>query len=271
MKRAPSADSSQPQSETNSIGRSRDGSVLWEILTWIVIVIAIGLLCFGAAQRLRRAHAPSLTWVAVRSTSTDTEQSYLQIVDLPPAEATDTALTSYTADLTALGPRLDDPSLGQETSDAGTSDAGPTVVPRPRRWRFHFPSGLTEGQYARQLDSLGIELGVLGDDGKIQYVSALGGAESKTRSAPRGDEKRLYLTWNRGDLEKADLAILKNAGISKADQIVLHFCPSETEEKLLKLEQEFKGRKPAEIQFTLFSVKRTFRGYEVYVKEQVLR
>jgi hypothetical protein len=271
MKRAPSAESNHPQSETQSTGRSRDASVLREILAWTVIVLAIGLLSVAAVQRLRRAHAPSLTWVAVRSTSTNTDQSSLQIADLPLTEAADTALTDYAADLTALGPRLDDPSLGQETADAGTSDSGPTVVPRSRRWRLHFPSGLTEGQYARQLDSLGIELGVLGDDGKIQYVSSVGGAESKTRSAPRGDEKRLYLTWTRGDLEKADLAILKNAGINKADQIVLHICPTETEEKLLKLEQEFNGRKPAEIQFTLFSVKRTFRGYEVYVKDQVLR
>jgi hypothetical protein len=245
--------------------------VLREVLSWVVIVFAIGLLCFAAVQRLRRAHATSLTWVAVRSTSTDTDHSSLQIVDLLPPEAIETARSGFTADLTALGPKLDDPSLGRVTSDTGNSDAGPTVVPRPKRWRFHFPSGLTEGQYARQLDSLGIELGVLGDDGKIQYVSELGGAEAKSRTAPRNDEERLYLTWNRGELNDADRAILQRAGVNTNDQIVLHFCPTETEDKLVALEQEFNGRKPVEIQLTLFSVKRTFRGYEVYVKEQVLR
>jgi hypothetical protein len=238
---------------------------------WAAIVLSIGLLSLAAVQRLRRPNDPSLTWVAVRAALADGGDASLQILELPRDDSGEGVGLQYTADLTPLGAALDDPALGRETLDDGSSDTGSAALPRSKRWRFHFPSGLTEGQYARQLDSLGIELGVFSVDAKIQYVSELAGAEVKSRTAPRGAEKRLYLTWNRGDLHDADLALLERAGIKQPGQFVLHFCPDETVEKLATLEQEFEGRKPAEIQQTVYSIKRTFRGYEVYVKEQTPR
>ncbi len=271
MKQATISDSTKSTAKATAGRHDSSGRRLAEIGSWIVIVVALVLLTLAAGRRLRRSQNPELTWVAVRSTSAEANQSAGFVENLATPANEDATSTGFTADLTALGSELDDPSLGRQETGAGVSEAGPAEIPRSKRWRFQFSPGLTEGQYARQLDSLGIELGIFVDDVKIQYVSELAEAEYKKRSASRSDEKRVYLTWNRGDLEKADRAILANAGVAVKDHIVLHFCPAETVEQLAKLEQEYQGRKPTAIQLTVFSVERTFRGYEAYVMEQVPR
>jgi hypothetical protein len=108
-------------------------------------------------------------------------------------------------------------------------------------------------------------------DGTVEYLANPGEADPKRRTGPRADEKRIYWTWSKGSLVKADKSLLKNAGIDAGEDIILHLWPPATAEKLTKLEQEFKGRKPSDIFLTRFAVKRTFRGYEVYVEEQVGR
>lgn len=141
-------------------------------------------------------------------------------------------------------------------------------VPESQRWQIDFPAGTTEAEYARQLAALGVELGVVRSDGTVEYLANPGEADPKRRTGPRADEKRIYWTWSKGNLVKADKSLLKNAGIDAGEGIILHLWPPATAEKLSKLEQEFKGRKPDDIFLTRFAVKRTFRGYEVYVKEQ---
>jgi hypothetical protein len=256
---------------SSSSSASRPGNALSQVASCAAILLSIGLLCMAAVQRLRGQNDVPLTWVAVRAASVDAAQTSPDIRGLPERETGEAAQQLFTADLTALGTALDDPDLGKTVSESSPSRTDSTVVPPARRWQFHFPSGLTEGHYARQLDSLGMELGVFTDDGKILYASELAEAKAKTRTASRDDETRLYFTWDRGDLLRADQALLERAGIRQADPIVFHFCPDDTMKKLATLEQEYKGRKPLEIQRTVFSIKRTFRGYEVYVKEQVLR
>ena len=189
----------------------------------------------------------------------------------PTGTAGSTTKASFSGDLSDVAQVLDDPKLVEVRLDAESADDGDDLIPPERRWRIDFSPGLTEGQYARQLDALGIELGVLTDDGKITYVSGVGRADAKARTAARGEEKRIYWTWNRGDLVKADKSLLANTGVASGDQVVLHFCTPETSKKLEALESQFKNRKPNEIEHTLFSVKQTFRGYEVYVVEQTTR
>ena len=196
----------------------------------------------------------------------------------PPARAADqrpmkmTLLSkSITVDgLEGIGDELDEPRW-----DGGEQRAPdlkvPEDVPESQRWQISFPSGTTEVEYARQLSALGVELGVVRSDGTVEYLANPGEADPKRRTGPRADEKRIYWTWSKGNLVKADKSLLKNAGIDAGEDIILHLWPEATAAKLTKLEQEFKGRKPSDIFLTRFAVKRTFRGYEVYVEEQVGR
>ncbi len=172
--------------------------------------------------------------------------------------------------LDSIGDQLDDPrwdAQGKRVPDSPVQ----RDVPESQRWQINFPSGTTEAEYARQLAALRVELGVVRSDGTVEYLANPGEADSKRRSGPRADEKRIYWTWSRGNLAKADKTLLKNAGIDAGEDIILHLWPPETADKLTKLEQEYKGRKPLDIFLTRFAIKRTFRGYEVYVEEQVGR
>jgi hypothetical protein len=172
--------------------------------------------------------------------------------------------------LDSIGDQLDDPqwdAQGKRVPD----EPERRDVPESQRWQINFPSGTTEAEYARQLAALGVELGVVRSDGTVEYLSNPGEVDPKRRTGPRADEKRIYWTWRRGNLAKADKTLLKNAGIDAGEDIILHLWPPATADKLAKLEQEYKGRKPLDIFLTRFAVKRTFRGYEVYVDEQVGR
>ena len=162
--------------------------------------------------------------------------------------------------------RLD--AFRTRTLQEKTEKATPGVVPPEERWVFEFDPGLTIGDYAKQLDALGIELGVVIDDETIAYATRLTDSKPKARRAPRESESRLFLTWSRGDLVAADRVLLGNAEIDAADKVVLHFLPEATRKRLEALEHEFQKRPVAKIQRTVFGLRDTFRGYEVYVKRQ---
>lgn len=74
----------------------------------------------------------------------------------------------------------------------------------PRRWELMFDRGLTLETYAKQLDFFGIEMGVLMPDKRIEYAARLTRSRPDRRTGPADAEKRYYLTWKRGELEKAD-------------------------------------------------------------------
>jgi len=133
------------------------------------------------------------------------------------------------------------------------------------------PANLSETQYARSVAALKVEIGVLRTGGSIDYLAQWEQPQRRRRSGPASEEKRFYLTWQRGELDQADRSLLAAAGIETTDEIVLHFCGPETVKVLGDLEREYEQHQPDQIQQTQFSVKQTFRGYEVYVTSQQLR
>jgi hypothetical protein len=235
-------------------------------MLWIAATFGAVLLGWATWQWMGRSPDAVIFWGPPLST-TRTDSSQPRTGQL----ANDGARLSISqpASLAGLGAELDDPrfdSLGRRL----TFDPEATI-PLTQRWQIEFASGLTEGQYAAQLAALGIELGVLSQDGKIHYVTELGDAGGKRRTGPRADETRPYWTWGRGDLRQADTLLLANAGLEVDDEIILHFLSPQAIERLTELERQFAGREPDEVFRTRFALKRTFRGYEVYVVEQVER
>jgi hypothetical protein len=195
----------------------------------------------------------------------------------PPQSDLEKWLTAAAAAVEAKGTVLDDPTLDRFAS-AAQMVAAQEEIPRTQRWEFVFPEGLTEVTYHTQMDSLGIELGVVTpgrpgskDLGEIEYLSKLAQAAPGRRRAPAKDEKRLYLTWSRGDLDLADRKLLQRLGIDDKGKLLLHFCPESLEQKLADLELVFQNRKPAQIYRTRFSVRAMASGYEPYVASQVAR
>lgn len=261
------------QSEPSSSARIPEFAVLAVSLAGLVVAAvfaALPLLAGSAA-----GPPPSVAIAAAASGNAATGLS--NEPDTPAADEAGGVQSDLLETLASAAERrgglLDDPSLEMflNRDESGSTTDGSGVIPPSKRWRIVFPEGITERQYARQLDLLGIELGVLTDDGQIAYVSKVALPDPVTRTAPRSAETRLYMSWNRGDLAEADRVLLANAGIPAAGKITLHFYPAPVEAKLAELEKSHQGRDPAEILLTRFGVRDTAQSVEFYVLEQIPR
>jgi hypothetical protein len=142
--------------------------------------------------------------------------------------------------------------------------------PRHERWEIQFPPGNTIDSYARQLDFFKIELGVIGEGDKVAYLANVAAPTPAVRTAPAADDQRLYLIWQRGAMREAAQELATRAKIDPRGKVLAHFCPSELETELAKLEDEFARQKGIrKIRKTIFGIKpNDGGGYSCYVIDQ---
>lgn len=187
------------------------------------------------------------------------------------AEPVSHSLVDAAADsLRSRGAAFDDPALDR-FGLANPPERHSDEIPREQRWRMFFEEGLTEGPYARQIEGVGIELGVLLAGGRIAYASSISQAKPVVREGAVADERRFYMTWSRGDLLKADISLLAKAGLDATAGIVLHFYSDELVDRLAALERDYKGLLAADIELTRFEVRPSPKGFEFFVRDQVPR
>lgn len=176
----------------------------------------------------------------------------------------------------------DQPSGGSQGGARG-ADADPRVDARlhepnggpSQRWAIEFEAGGSLDDYARQLDYFGIELGVVGRDGVVDYATALASSAPGKRGGHVSDEERLWFSWQDGSRRDADRTLLRRAGIVADGQKVFHFYPHSLRQTLAALEAEFvRGHHPGkslrDVYQTTFRITRRATGYEFYVSEQRL-
>ena len=180
------------------------------------------------------------------------------------------ALTSLEKAVAAQGAAWDAPALVALSKGALTKAASQSLaeVPRAERWQVYFAEGITATEYARQLDSMGIELGAVGATGEIEYAAQLAKPISDRRVGQAATETRLYMSWRRGALAEADRRLLASSGVNVGDKVVVLFFPEVAEQKLAELEKKFAGREPSAILRTRFGVRAAGRSYEFYVIDQ---
>ncbi|QDT64456.1 hypothetical protein V22_16900 [Calycomorphotria hydatis] len=155
---------------------------------------------------------------------------------------------------------------GQKALGFGAADGG---VPREQRWFIHFADAVTAEEYASQLDFFGIELGVLLTKGELAYISNMASRTPNVRRADSGaGENRLYMNWQGGGRQEADLKLVRKAGIEPAGGALFHFYPQETEQMLATLEHSYRGVDPKNIRRTYFSTVPSGQGYQFVVKKQ---
>jgi hypothetical protein len=187
-------------------------------------------------------------------------------------ELTDAAVTQTTRQFD-MGIRN---QAGQPGSAEGTGrrplGSGPGSgggFPREQRWMVRFGDQANLDEYARQLDFFGIEFGAV-VEGKIIYISKMASPKPAMRTAASGaDEKRLYMTWRGGSRKQADLALFRKAGVDVGNGMIFHFYPKATEDRLARLELDYRNRKANDIRRTFFSVKPAEKGYEFSVANQI--
>jgi len=138
-----------------------------------------------------------------------------------------------------------------------------------QRWVIRFPEGSTLDEYARQLDSFGIELGVLGGSNQVTLAKNLAKPRPDTYEKQRDQEDRLHMSWSQGSLQDADRQLLTRAGVNVDGRIILQFFPHELEVRMLGMELSYMNRKVHDIRRTFFGVRAQGGGYEFFVQDQI--
>ena len=157
-----------------------------------------------------------------------------------------------------------------EKRKAGRS--GDASVARWERWELRFTTtSLTD--YAKQLESFGIELGAVGGGRtEIDYASELVAAKPAVRTGQTEDETRMYMSHQGGQLKAFDRQLLSRAGINTTGRLTLQFYPRNVEGQLASLELAKAGGRPLkDIRKTVFSVQPSGGGYRFEVSEQRFR
>ena len=166
-------------------------------------------------------------------------------------------------------------SLGSGVGTTGSPLGGGgrgEAIPPEKRWSVEFSERGSLNQYAQQLDFFGIELGVAFRDGRVIYVSNLSSSMMVRQDRIDSGDSRLFMSWRGGDRVKADLELLKKAGVSDAAHgQPLHFYPAETEALLARIEQDYAGRPAAQIRRTQFRVTGVPGAFEFVVVAQKYR
>ena len=121
---------------------------------------------------------------------------------------------------------------------AGGRQADVARQPRARheRWEIRFAAGTSVEAYARQLDFFKIELGVIGGQQQVTYLSNLSNPKPTSRAGSATDDRRLYLIWQRGAIREVDEQIATRAGVTASGKVIAHFLPKDVEDELSRLE-----------------------------------
>lgn len=193
-------------------------------------------------------------------------ESLLDAVVDSAQQSADLAPSMDRGGLSASGERRSRVGTGGPALGDGQGDGG---VPSHLRWSILYTQGQTPEEYARQLDFLRVELGVISES-KLLLASHFTQATPARRTLTTGiGEDRLYFIWRGQGRKATDVALLKKAGIEVGDADVIQFYPKDIEGTLKRLEVEFKGLSATEIRTTVFRVVPDGDNYAIKVESQI--
>jgi hypothetical protein len=200
---------------------------------------------------------------------TQLEQVLEQVIQVSDSAAQLTAPTEFSDSSSGGNPGSAEGTGGRPYGSGGPGRGG---AKREQRWFVQFADKGDLKSYARQLDFFGIELGVVFRDGRIIYVKNLSTSPVKREERVSSDDQRLFMNWEGGDRIKADRELLASVGVADAENgTILHFYPTQTEQMLARLEQDYANRPPEQIRRTYFQVKRDGNAFEFTVSSQKLK
>ncbi|MBD3674841.1 MAG: hypothetical protein HUJ26_15095 [Planctomycetaceae bacterium] len=199
---------------------------------------------------------PSLA--EIESEETEVAEMIDNVLELAET-ANNQAQEQYETDLRNAGKAGSATGTGKNPLGFGEGEGG---LPREQRWFITFREGATLTEYAQQLEQFKIQLGALLPSGKLIYLSNITAPRPTTQEITDGSqEKRLYMTWQGGQLRGADRNLFAKAGIDVTGGILFHFYDPQTENQLARLEQEKATKDVDEIRRTYFVVRRTGSDY----------
>lgn len=152
------------------------------------------------------------------------------------------------------------PGLGFGPGDGGVPDA--------QRWSIIYKEGQSADDYARQLDALGVQLAVIAGPDQLLYVSNFSSPTPTKQLGSNRSEHRLYFLWQGRGRKANDIELLKKAEVPVGEGLVFQFYPPEAAARLAQLEVQYRGRQPAEIRVTRFTVVPNGGSYDFQVVAQ---
>lgn len=158
--------------------------------------------------------------------------------------------------------------LGNGLRGLGTGGPGDGGYSRENRWTITFPPGQTPDEYAKQLDAFGVELAVKATPTSMEYVSKFTSGTPERRIGQAKSDMRLYFSWQGAGRKGHDVELLRRAGVDVGNKDIFQFFPKAVEDQLIQAEVQFKGRQPAEIKKTVFTVVPQGGGYGFNVVSQ---
>ena len=168
-------------------------------------------------------------------------------------------------------------NIGRGTGLGGTGEGlGDSRPPGPLGERLELRFVTTsKTAYARQLDRLGIELGIIGGgEAQVDYAFNLAKPKPDRRAGPGHKEKRVYFSHaGKADkLKEWDLEFCDAAEIRTKGRYVMQFVPPALQNQMLQLEAQKMGkRRIQEINKTVFGIRESGGNPELYVIEQTYR
>jgi hypothetical protein len=241
----------------------------------VVLFILITILSWGpsAASRKPRQSADQTPPAVELKLDLASPIEAVALAAQPPlGEAMAAVADAVEAKATLLGDSAQQAMLRAHRYWADPRSAGEGgAVGAARNWELHFGKGIARDEYARELDFFGIELAVIMPDNQLVYASDFSKPKHTVRTAPADEEQRCYLTWQGGDLSRADRELLARAGIKAGSRVVVTILPREVESKLAELEKQAAGSELDKVRRTRFGVRAEGNGYTFYVVEQFRR
>lgn len=193
----------------------------------------------------------------------ETIENVLELAD----EASQQVQQQFETDARSSGKLGSATGTGRRGLGEGPGEGG---LPREQRWYIRFSEEGSVNEYARQLDYFGIEMGALLPGGSLVLISNVSNDTPTKRTLTSGKgENRLYMTWQGGSRKSVDGELFQKAGVNISRAVIFHFYSREAEQKLARLEREYRDRDVKEIRRTYFVVHRVGREYEFAVTRQV--
>jgi hypothetical protein len=158
--------------------------------------------------------------------------------------------------------------IGNGMRGFGSGGPGDGGYSRENRWTIAFPAGQTPDEYARQLDFFGVELAVKFSGNSMEYASNFASGNPQRHVGQGKADMRLYFLWQGAGRKSSDVELLRRAGIDVGNRDIFQFFPQTVEEQLVQAEVAYKGRQPAEIRKTVFTVVPKGNGYAFSVVSQ---
>jgi hypothetical protein len=200
------------------------------------------------------------------------EETMAMVTDALAKQVADLDNPIYTEDLVSGGPEgghKGNSSRAGYGFGGGPGGGGPT-------WEMQYDES-TLAIYTQQLDAFGIELAVVGGNkDQIEYASGFSQGQPRRRTGTRDQEmraRRTYFTHRSGTIQKYDQQLLTRAGINWQAQgkIILQYYPKVAEDRLLVLQEQFRGLKQESILKTIFGARARGNGFEFFVVDQIRR